>query len=116
MPVVSSTSFVPDLFTENAGPGTLAMDAACNDRDWIPARTGLSRRRHVRRLGGRSAANGRKPAGTSVGEGLPDQLGHIDDQIGTGLTGIAGCANLAGADADRVVQPTVGLAVGQVKH
>jgi hypothetical protein len=54
--------------------------------------------------------------GASVGDGLPDQLGHIDDQIGSGLTWIAGCANLAGADADRVVQPTVGLAVGQVKH
>jgi hypothetical protein len=40
MPVVSSTSFVPDLCTENACPGTLAMDAACYDRDWILARTG----------------------------------------------------------------------------
>ena len=45
----------------------------------------------------------------------PDQPGDTDDQIRSGLTWIAGCADLAGADADRVVQPVIGLAVGQVK-
>ena len=57
-----------------------------------------------------------RPAGASVGDGLPDQLGHVDDQIGPGLGGIAGSADLAGADADHIVQPTIGLAIGQVKH
>src|SRR5580704_7934485 len=55
-------------------------------------------------------------ASASVSDGLPDQLGDIDDQIGSGLTWIAGWADLAGADADRVVQPAIRLAVGQVKH
>ena len=56
-----------------------------------------------------------RPAGVSAGDGFPDQLGDIDDQIGSGLAGIAGRADLAGAHADGVVQPPVGLAVGQVK-
>jgi hypothetical protein len=38
MPRDGRAGSVLDLFTENAGLGTLAMDAACNDRDWIPAR------------------------------------------------------------------------------
>ena len=58
----------------------------------------------------------REEARASVGDGLPDQLGHLNDQIRSGLTWIARCANLADADADHVVQPAVGLAVGQVKH
>jgi hypothetical protein len=53
------------------------------------------------------------PVGVSVGDGLPDQLGDIDDQIRPGLTWIARCADLVGAD--RVVQPVTGLADGQVK-
>ncbi len=47
---------------------------------------------------------------------LPDQLGDIDDEIRSGLTRITRIANLADADADDVVQPATGLAVGQVKH
>jgi hypothetical protein len=47
---------------------------------------------------------------------FPDQLGDIDDQTGSGLAGIAGRADLAGAHADGVVQPAVGLAVGQVEQ
>src|SRR6266853_4819195 len=54
--------------------------------------------------------------GSSAGDGFPDQLGNIDDEIRGRLTWIAGCADLAGADADDVVQPAIGLAVGQVKH
>src|SRR5580704_1163026 len=52
----------------------------------------------------------------SAGDGLPDQLSHVDDQIRSGLAWIARGADLAGADADRVVQPAVRLAVGEVKH
>ena len=52
----------------------------------------------------------------SVGDWFPDQLGDIDDQIGSGLTWIAGCADLPGADTDNIVQPVIGLAVGQVKQ
>jgi hypothetical protein len=48
----------------------------------------------------------------SVGDGFPDQLGHIDDQIGFSLTWIAWSTDLPGADADHVVQPTIRLAVG----
>jgi hypothetical protein len=47
----------------------------------------------------------------SLGDGLPDQLSHVDDQAGTRLAWIARCADLAGADADRVFQPVVGLTV-----
>jgi hypothetical protein len=47
---------------------------------------------------------------------LPDQLGDIDDQIRPGLTRITRIADLAGAHADDIVQPAIGLAVGQVKH
>jgi hypothetical protein len=36
----SQASFVPDLMTENACPGTWAMDAARNDRDWDPGQHG----------------------------------------------------------------------------
>ena len=57
-----------------------------------------------------------RPAGVSAGDRFPDQLGDIDDQIGSGLAGIAGRAYLAGAHPDGVVQPAVGLAVGQVKQ
>jgi hypothetical protein len=37
-------------------------------------------------------------------------------KIGSFLSWIARCADLAGADADRVIQPAIGLVVGQVKH
>jgi len=61
------------------------MDAACNDRDWIPARTGPISST-VRPAAGWQVSGkreeARQPASTSVGDGLPDQLGHIDDQIG----------------------------------
>src|SRR6185437_6374033 len=48
--------------------------------------------------------------------GLPDQLGHIHDQIRPGLSWIDRCAHFADADADRIVEPGVRLTVGQVKH
>ena len=51
-----------------------------------------------------------------TGDGFPDELGDVDDKIGSGLAWINGPADLAGADADGVVQPAVGLAVGQVEH
>ena len=51
-----------------------------------------------------------------AGDGFPDQLGDIDNQIGSGLAWIARRADLAGAHADGVVQPAVGLAVGQVEQ
>jgi hypothetical protein len=54
-----------------------------------------------------------RPVGASVGDGFPYQLGDIDDEIGSGLTLVARCANLADADADDVVQPPIGLAVGR---
>ena len=63
-----------------------------------------------------ASASGRQPAVASFGDGFPDQLGNIDDEIRSGLTWIAGSADLAGTDADDVVQPTAGLAVDQVKH
>ena len=44
-------------------------------------------------------------------DGLPDRLSDVHDEIGSGLAAIAGCANLAGADAGNIVQPTVQLAV-----
>ncbi len=61
-----------------------------------------------------ASASGRQPVGASVGDGVPDQLGAIDDEIRFELTWITRCANLA--DADDVVQPAIVLAVGQVKH
>ena len=63
-----------------------------------------------------ASAGTRQPADVSVGDGFPDQLGDIDDQIRSGLTWIARIANLAGTDADDVVQPGIWFAVGQVKH
>ena len=48
--------------------------------------------------------------------GFPDQLGDVDDEIGFGLAGAAGRADLADTDADDVVQPPVGLTVGQVEQ
>ncbi len=63
-----------------------------------------------------ASASGRQPAVASFGDGFPDQLGNIDDEIRSGLTWIAGGEDLAGTDADDVVQPTVGVAVGQAKH
>src|SRR6516225_10169121 len=54
-------------------------------------------------------------SGRSVGDGFPDQLRDVDYQVRCGLARIGGCADLAGADADGVVQPAIGLAVGQVK-
>src|SRR5215467_6754753 len=56
------------------------------------------------------------PAEMSVGDWFPDQLGDIDDQIRSGLGWVTGRADLAIADADDIVQPPVGLAVGQVKQ
>ena len=47
----------------------------------------------------------------SVGDGLPDQFGDIDDQTGSGMGWIPGYPDLAGAHADGVVQPAVRLAV-----
>ena len=64
----------------------------------------------------RGFARRRQPAGASVGDGFPDQLGDIDDEIRSGLPGIAGDADLAHADADDVIQPAIGLTVGQMKH
>ena len=55
-------------------------------------------------------------AGASVGYGLPDQLGHIHDQIRPGLSWIDRCAHFADADGDRIVEPGIRLTVGQVKH
>ena len=49
----------------------------------------------------------------SVGNRFPDQLSDIDDQIWPGLCWIAGCADLANTDADGIIQPTIGLAVGE---
>jgi hypothetical protein len=49
-------------------------------------------------------------------DGFPDQVGDIDDQIGSGLAGTTGCASLASAHTDDVVQPGMGLAVGQVEQ
>ena len=46
-----------------------------------------------------------QPAGVSVSDGFPDQLGGIDDKIGPGLAWIGGRADLASTDADGVVQP-----------
>jgi hypothetical protein len=56
------------------------------------------------------------PVGASAGDGLPNQLGHVNDQIGSGLAWLAGRADLAGADADHIVQSAVGLAVGLVER
>jgi len=61
-----------------------------------------------------ASAGGRERVGAPVGDGLPDQLRHIDDEIGSVLTRIARCADLAGTDD--IVQPKIGLAVGKVKH
>jgi hypothetical protein len=45
-----------------------------------------------------ASAGGRRPAGASVGDGFPHQLGDIDDEIGFELIWIGWCANLAGQD------------------
>lgn len=58
----------------------------------------------------------RQPAGVSVGDQFPDQLGDVDHQIGPGLTWIARCADLADRDTDNIVQSAIGLAIGQMKQ
>src|SRR3984957_1644869 len=63
------------------------------------------------RPGGRGWA-----AGAWFGDGLPDQLGDVEDQIRGGLTRLASIANLTDAYADHVVEPAVGLAVGHVRQ
>jgi hypothetical protein len=65
---------------------------------------------------GQPAPAGRGLPALSVGDGFPDQLGDIDDEIRSFLIGIAGRAYLADTGADGVVQPAIGLAVGQVKY
>ncbi len=62
-------------------------------------------------FGGREA-----PVGAPAGDGLPDQLCDLDDQIASDLSWIAGWVDLAGTDADRVGQPAVRLAAGLVKR
>jgi len=57
-----------------------------------------------------------QPRQPSVCDGFPDQLSDIEEQVGLGLAWFAARANLAGAEADCVVQPAEGLAVGHVKH
>jgi len=57
-------------------------------------------------------AGRRLSAGASVGDGFPDQLGDIDDQIRFLMICATGCADLANADTDHVVEPTVRFAVG----
>jgi hypothetical protein len=41
MPTDRRAGSVSDLFTENACPGTSAMDVTCNDRDRIPGQDGV---------------------------------------------------------------------------
>jgi hypothetical protein len=48
--------------------------------------------------GSPSVGIGRRPAGASVGDGFPHQLGDIDDEIGFELIWIGWCANLASRD------------------
>src|SRR3984957_19935605 len=57
-----------------------------------------------------------RAARASFGDGLPDQLSDVEDQIRPGLTRLASIANLTCTYADHVVEPTVGLAVGRVKQ
>jgi hypothetical protein len=52
----------------------------------------------------------RQPIRGSVGNGFPDQLSDIGDQIRSGLGWIAGCADLANNDADDIIQAAIGLA------
>ena len=54
--------------------------------------------------------------GVSAGNGFPDKFGDIDDEIGFVLIWVCRCANLAGTGADDVIEPAIGLAVGQVEH
>jgi len=67
-------------------------------------------------VSGEGRGKGGQPRQPSVGDGFPDQLGDIEDQVGLGLAWGAACANFPDADADCVVQSAVGVAVGHVKH
>src|SRR5215469_17392756 len=64
--------------------------------------------------GSRKQADGCLPV--SVGDGFPDQFGDIDDEIRSLLARVSGCTDLAADGADDVVEPAIGLAVGQVIH
>src|SRR5215469_16607251 len=67
-------------------------------------------------VSGEGRGKGGQPRQPSVGDGFPDPLGDIEDQVGLGLAWGAACANFPDADADCVVQSAVGVAVGHVKH
>jgi hypothetical protein len=91
-------------------PSAHAAERACAGREWP------GRQRALAWPVSPASAGQRQPAGKSFGDGLPDQLGDIHDQIRSGLTWITRIADLAGAHAHDIVQPAIGLTVGQVKH
>jgi hypothetical protein len=70
----------------------------------------------IEQLHGQAGKRSFSSSGASFGDGLPDQLGDVEDQIRSGLTRLAGIANLTHTDADHVVEPTVGLTVSRVKQ
>ena len=51
----------------------------------------------------------------SVRDRFPDQLGDLEDKVGLQLPGVRGCANLADADAHRIVEPPILRRVAGVK-
>jgi hypothetical protein len=57
-----------------------------------------------------ASTSGRKPRRRISLRSTPDQLGHIVDQIGSGLTWTAECGKLADTYAGCIVQPVTGLA------
>ena len=74
----------------------ISAERACAARAaWLSARAACPR------LGG--AGRPRQSGGGSAGEGFPDQLGDIDDEVGSGLAWITGVADVAGAHADGAV-------------
>src|SRR5271157_470303 len=75
------------------GERALMPPSVCTRPAWLPGDVLTAR------------AGGRKPASVSAGDGLPDQLGHVDDQIGSGLSWIGGGADLAGAEPQASAGP-----------
>jgi hypothetical protein len=76
----SDRTMRPDAPAEASGHGAERVRSA--RAAWPPADRGMARQPGL--------GSKRQPAGASFGDGFPDQLGDIDDEIRSGLTWIAG--------------------------
>jgi hypothetical protein len=82
----------------------LLTERVCAVLTFAASLPGEGRRKGYRQPGERAETI----TGASVGDGLPDQLGHVDNQIRSCQARIARRPDLADAHADRIVQPPIG--------